>query len=322
MAEWLSNQPIPRHKCMDLEKLHTFADRLFFESTPIIKSACVVGAGTFDGSLILVKDRDRNYKPHVQIVREIINGVEVAYLHDLDTDWSEGMNAEGIGLVNAALMVGHDEKEKKLARRGKKSADGVKIRTTLGCKNFIDAIKTAMNFKGGVHGHTLISDGKNIVTIESSSEHEAAVGKADPNEITVFTNHGKVYKDIGYTEGVNYFSSVMRKKRSIKALKKVKDPLRVAPALVKARLEDRESVENPVRDTDNMSTTSQMVMDLTNMHMYLYLIPGKVTWKGIKDKLPKGYVPKISLTVLKYKDMEEDLPPLKEVADDPGAENA
>ena len=32
---------------------------------------------------------------------------------DVDTDWSEGMNEFGIGLVNSALFVKRDEKEKK-----------------------------------------------------------------------------------------------------------------------------------------------------------------------------------------------------------------
>lgn len=292
---------------MDIDKLYAFADRLFFEASSIVKSACVVGAGTFDGSVVLVKDRDRNYTPHVQIVKEIINGVEVAYMQDLDTDWSEGMNALGVGIVNAALQVGQDEKEKKLARKGKKSADGEKIRHALGQKSFKDSIDAVVKFKGGVHGHTLMSNGKDIIKIESTSKNEAAVSKSNPDKITVRTNHGDVYKDIGYTEGVDYFSSVMRQKRSIKALEEADKPLDVAPALVRARLKNRSSVENPIRDTDNMSTTSQIVMDLTKKQMFLYLIPGKVIWKGIKDKLPKGYKSKINVLVFKYDDMEKDM---------------
>jgi hypothetical protein len=295
---------------MDLDKLYTF------EASPIVKSACVVGSGTFGDSVVLVKDRDRNYTPHVQIVREMINDVEVAYMIDLDTDWSEGMNSLGIGLVNAALMVGQDENEKKLARKGKKSADGEKIRHILGQPNFEEALKATISFKGGVHGHTFISDGKNIVKVESSSKHEASVSKSDPNKVTVRTNHGSAYKDIGYTEGVKYFSSVMRQKRAVEALKEVDDPLKVAPSLVKARLKDRESVENPVRDTEDMSTTSQIVLDLTNKHLYLYLIPEKVIWKGIKNKLPKGYEPTIDITVFKYEDMEKDSPPKEVIAED------
>ena len=42
-----------------------------------------------------------------------MDGVEVAYIHDLDTGYLEGMNAAGLGMVNAALLVGKDEKEVK-----------------------------------------------------------------------------------------------------------------------------------------------------------------------------------------------------------------
>ena len=40
---------------------------------------------------------------------------------DVDTDWSEGMNEFGIGLVNSALFVKRDEKEKKLKKSKKLS---------------------------------------------------------------------------------------------------------------------------------------------------------------------------------------------------------
>ena len=48
------------------------------------------------------KNRDRNYTPKLKVVREISgNGIEVCYVQDQDTDWSEGMNSNGIGLVNS-----------------------------------------------------------------------------------------------------------------------------------------------------------------------------------------------------------------------------
>ena len=43
--------------------------------------------------------------------------VEHCYVVDQDTGWSEGMNSEGIGIVNSALMVKQDEKEKRLPRK-------------------------------------------------------------------------------------------------------------------------------------------------------------------------------------------------------------
>ena len=51
------------------------------------------------------------------------------YFLDDDTDWSEGMNSAGIGVINSALMVNADEKEKKMIKlKGTTSEEmGVKL---------------------------------------------------------------------------------------------------------------------------------------------------------------------------------------------------
>ena len=74
---------------------------------------CIIVAKRVGDTLIMAKNRDRAYKPELEVVHEIIDGVEVAYLRDTITDWSEGMNEYGIGILNTALMVGYDENEKK-----------------------------------------------------------------------------------------------------------------------------------------------------------------------------------------------------------------
>ena len=72
---------------------------------------CIVVGGRASGGHVLGKTRDRNYSPRVNIVRELTDdGIEIVYMHDLDTDYMEGMNSNGIGVVNAALLVGKDEK--------------------------------------------------------------------------------------------------------------------------------------------------------------------------------------------------------------------
>ena len=75
---------------------------------------CIIVSKKFGNDMVLAKNRDRAYKPLIEIVHTFINEVEVVYLHDITTDWSEGMNEYGIGIVNSALMVGFDEKEKQL----------------------------------------------------------------------------------------------------------------------------------------------------------------------------------------------------------------
>ena len=66
----------------------------------------------FGGDMVIGKNRDRNYKPKLKIVRDRTSyGVEVCYVIDADTDWTEGMNEYGIGVVKTALFVKRDEKD-------------------------------------------------------------------------------------------------------------------------------------------------------------------------------------------------------------------
>ena len=93
---------------------------------------CTVVGAKVNGDIVIAKNRDRNYYPKIKIVHELINDVEVAYMLDLDTDYSEGMNEHGIGIVNATLQGEMDEKDKVKAVKTKvQSKDGFKIRHAL-----------------------------------------------------------------------------------------------------------------------------------------------------------------------------------------------
>ena len=68
---------------------------------------CIIVSKEVGDKFILAKNRDRAYKPKLEVVHTIIDGIEVAYLHDMITDWSEGMNANGIGVVNSEIGRAH-----------------------------------------------------------------------------------------------------------------------------------------------------------------------------------------------------------------------
>ena len=88
---------------------------------------CVILYTEIDGKKILAKNRDRNYKPHIQIIHEIVNGIEIAYIKDIDTGWVEGLNEHGYGLVNATLF--HKNKNNKTSKPGtNKDAKSIKLR--------------------------------------------------------------------------------------------------------------------------------------------------------------------------------------------------
>jgi len=148
---------------------------------------CVVTGVRLGDGIVLAKNRDRGYDARMEIVHEIVDNVEMVYWHDVDTDWSEGMNEFGIGIVNSSLMVGDDEKEadkvekkreekidnKEKGKNPQHATDGAKIRQVLTQKNIRDAIKVLISTRGdgssefrGVSGESIVSDGKDIYVVE------------------------------------------------------------------------------------------------------------------------------------------------------------
>jgi len=264
---------------------------------------CIIVSKEINDKFILAKNRDRAYKPKLEVVHTLIDGVEVAYLHDITTDWSEGMNQFGIGLVNSALMVGHDEAEKKIVKKqGKPSKDGARIREVLSKSNIRDAVKVAVGKNGnnsGVKGHTFISSPKYMISIEQTSKHKPHLTLQNIEHPIVRTNHGHVFSDAGYTDGMNYKSSTIRKISAEKSIDTVTDLHDIAPTMRK-QFYKSDSQLNMRRDTNKMFTSSQTVMNLTDRILEITYFADKVeVFEGIKTNLPNGYTPKIKIQINK-----------------------
>jgi hypothetical protein len=264
---------------------------------------CIIVSNKFGNDMVLAKNRDRAYKPLIEIVHTFINGVEVVYLHDITTDWSEGMNEFGIGIVNASLMIGFDEKEKQIiAKTGKKSEDGLRIRYALGQKDIKESLKAVVKYDGGVKGHTFIADPTNLITVEMTSKHKPVIKKQDPSELYVRTNHGLAHPDAGYTEGPDYKSSVVRRATAKTVMSKLKN---WEDALLALRT-NKFSHDNPLnmsRDTNKMKTTSQMELNLTQKIFVLNYFGDRIEgFKGVRVELPSDYIPKIKIQI---KDLAE-----------------
>jgi hypothetical protein len=264
---------------------------------------CIIVSKEINDKFILAKNRDRAYKPKLEVVHTLIDGVEVAYLHDITTDWSEGMNQFGIGLVNSALMVGHDEAEKKIVKKqGKPSKDGARIREVLSKSNIRDAVKVSVGKNGnnsGVKGHTFISSPKYMISIEQTSKHKPHLTLQNIEHPIVRTNHGHVFSDAGYTDGMNYKSSTIRKISAEKSIDKVTDWNEIAPTMRK-QFYKPDSQLNMRRDTNKMFTSSQTVMNLTDRILQITYFVDKVeVFEGIKTDLPNGYTPKIKIQINK-----------------------
>jgi hypothetical protein len=263
---------------------------------------CVIVSKEVDNKFILAKNRDRAYEPVIEIVHEILDGVEVAYLHDVTTDWSEGLNEFGIGIVNSALMVGRDEYEKKIVKKsGKPSKDGIKIRRALTQKTLKSAIKFAVQFNGGIKGHTFVSSPLYMVSIESTSKHTPHIELQNAENPVVRTNHGHIFSDAGYRTGIKYLSSKMRKISAENILDSVTNWKDISKMMRKQFFKPNSQL-NMRRDTKTMWTSSQMVLNLTDRIMEITYFEDKIKeFKGIKRNLPDGYEPKIQIIVQKVK---------------------
>jgi hypothetical protein len=273
---------------------------------------CVVAHVKVDGKSILAKNRDRGYKAQIEIIHELIEGVEVVYLHDKLTDWSEGMNEFGVGIVNASLQVDFDEKEGDLAKanldKGKApevSHDGLKIRTALSKKKLSQSVHSVISFVGeddkdvGVKGQTIIANSKYAFVVELTSKHLPVIDRINNEMVTVRTNHGIEYPDTGYTKGVKRESSLSRKKIAEKELNKVTKPDEVLDTLSKEHTDDK--FMNPYRRKNkfDMETTSQVMYNLNDLEFYLRWDVDHSEFKGLVNRLPKGYKPKIKIFISK-----------------------
>lgn len=262
---------------------------------------CIGVTMKLEDKVILAKNRDRAYRPDLEVVHGLINGTEVAFLHDITTDWSEGMNEHGIGIVNTALFVGYDEDEKKIIKdKGKKSKDGARIRYALSKNTIDDVVQAVASAGGGVKGHTIVSSPDAIYTVELTSRHKAHIIKHKPGTMIVRTNHGDEYPDAGYTqadEPDDYKSSVTRREDAIILLKNATQVKDVLPAL-RTQLHGPHSNLDVFRDTNKMNTSSQLLLNLTDRVLQLDYVDTQVdTMRGVRNLLPKGYDAKIRINI-------------------------
>lgn len=245
---------------------------------------CVIVGTLIKDNIVLGKNRDRNYIPDVSIYRENYGDLELAYMKDETTGWIEGINSNGICVVNSALMVDEDEDALNMTQSGKKSFDDEKMLEALKQGNIEDALKSLLTVRTGLKGHTALTDGNMLYTIEMIRKKapivkEYQLTKENP---LVRTNHGEYYKKSGYTTGTNHVSSLIRKKIVEKELQgENSDDLF---SIFGNRPFEVTSNLNVMRETDNMVTTSQLVLNSNYKQLLFKPIQGKVNFKGIVDR--------------------------------------
>jgi hypothetical protein len=281
-----------------------------------LSECTIVGVRLGDG-IVLAKNRDRGYDAKMEIVHEVLDNVEMVYWHDVDTDWSEGMNEFGIGIVNSSLMVHDDEKEGDKVEKKREdgelakgktpqhATDGAKIRQVLTQKNIRDAIKVLISTKGdgssefkGVSGESIVSDGKNIYTIEHSSVDTPVIKKLkEGKKVIVRTNHGIYHKHLGYQHGAKEESSRKRLELAKENLQGAKTEQDVID-LMKKKYEDNPFL-NPYRTNNfwKMQTVGQIMMNCETKTVTVRMDGEHGKLETVENLLPKGYEPKIKIDI-------------------------
>lgn len=268
--------------------------RLYRISTKAINECTSVGV-SIKSDIILAKNRDRTYNPTIQLVRDMINGIEVLYMYDVGTDYSEGMNEHGVGIVNTTLQGKEDEKEIKLTTASKKlNADGHKIRKALGYDDIDKIVESLDLFKRGLGGHTTVGYKKGFVSIEKIRMGKPKIEYLDKNEIVVRTNHGIGYPDQGYQGGTDRESSVSRSFYAHEAAKVAKSDEDLLTAM--RTHHDLPGYLEPYRTNYKVWTSTQILMNLSKLQMY-FVVDENTKFIGIEDRLPKNYKKKIKLKI-------------------------
>jgi hypothetical protein len=292
---------------------------------------CVILYTNIDGVKILAKNRDRTYKPTIEIIHEIINGIELAYIRDIKTGWVEGMNEHGTGIVNATLNM-KDSKDIKTKRKYANDLKKSNIYNALCEKNKNQFFTKLMenNTNNLLEGNSLLTFDDNVYHTENNLYNKFYIKNIKDNE--VYSNHGIILKNEGYKKGKKGLSSFLRKKVVENELSKLnendkhickdtdiydkisnilnKNYINIDPRFHPYRDKNvtLSRVTNISKNSKIISTTGQLILNVTNKELvYLTDVHNSKNVEYV-NKLPKDYIPKIRIII---KETEKNTKPTK-----------
>jgi hypothetical protein len=289
---------------------------------------CVIIYTKINGKQYLIKNRDRTYNPNIEVIHEIINGIEIVYIYDLITGWREGMNELGIGLVNSSLSSSDDinksifERVKKnpnylKTRQGKRKLKGESNYEILIDPKFKNKIANCIQHDicyGITSGHTLLVIENNIYHIEkynNNKERDFFLIKLNKDKNIVLTNHG--IHGNGGLKGHSAVSSFLRKdiieyEMKHNKIHSINDLLEI----INTNYTNIDIRFHPYRDgcmskklvksknfkkTKYVSTTGQLVMNMTDkIFNYFFDSNHSISVKYVNN-LPKNYHQKIQVNI-------------------------
>ena len=263
---------------------------------------CVIATGQIDGNIMLVKNRDRTYKPTMSVIHyRTKKGIEIAIVYDKTTQYLEGMNEYGIGILNSTMLNEIDSDAEGTYNR----EQGKIVFKALNTKTIDEAIGVLTTQSGGLEGHTMVADSVRAYHVEMLKGAESHVTQLDPTTgWDARTNHGVYFPEGGYMprDGHIYMSSNYRKALAEIELSVADSPKKIM-AILRQQHNEPDSHLNmhrrvPASDDYpyGFMTTSQIVMDLSLRQLFFHSYNNVSEFCGqVENLLPKGYKSKIKI---------------------------
>lgn len=244
---------------------------------------------------VAIKNRDRNYIPEISFKKKIIDDLEILYFWDDITQYCEGLNSHGIGVLSASLMVLDDEKEIE-TRASRPSKDGIKIKKSLTHSDVKSVAKSLIEQK--LTGHTLIFDQETMYVLEGAwkpgrykhGDYDYVIKKLPKDQFVARTNHGIWLPNAGYqrkdddeAQTLSCISSESRKLIADYVTDKAEDPNDILDGLAINYTHNNQL--NALRTTTEkkkMRTTSQIMIIPKEKTMFVRPVQSHITfnfWK-------------------------------------------
>jgi hypothetical protein len=231
---------------------------------------CIIVAKYFENiGWAGAKNRDRNYTPTLDFIEDEHDGIARIMMHDQVTGYKEGMNSEGVSILNTSLDVLDDESEIE-AGTAKTSPDGRIISQALTFRYPRDAAKYLIQHKLG--GCTIVFNQYDTYLIEATDDDGKApyryIMKKIPHSETVArTNHGIWIPDAGYqrvpnnsNETLSRISSDSRLIQAQAVVEEAQDPEDLVDGMCQVFVNDPQlNIMRMSTERKKMRTTSQQL---------------------------------------------------------------
>ena len=269
---------------------------------------CVILCTKIKGKQILAKNRDRAYKPSIEIIHEIVNGIEVAYIKDKNSGWIEGINEKGFGLVNATLSRtdGKIHRSKRIEKKNNLIYRAL-TEKQIG-ENFYDIINDDKNHYT-LEGHTILFFDNELIHFENNKKNQFVAEKINNNK--VYSNYGINLKNEGYTKCNKGMSSFLRanivkkelKDNHINSIEELADIMNTNYKNINPRFHpyrNKNYSRKKNRNSNsifNVNTTGQIIFNMTDLELIYYSDVNSSQKVKYVNKLPSDYAAKIRISI-------------------------